>query len=111
MSKDKCNTGQCACEKKKEVRFEFYEFNQNKQLVLEEPAELTLTNVSTIPGNVITINNILKISTWKDQVNGTANFPAQVVLRTNENEIDKTQYILTITAGEGTLQVIAKYYK
>lgn len=110
MSK-KCNSEQCPCNEKKEVRFEFYEFNQNKQLVLENPAELTFTNVSTIPGNTITINNIFKLSTWKDNINGTANFPAQVVLKTNDNEIDKTQYILTITAGEGTLQVIAKYYK
>jgi len=112
MSKDKkCNESGCECNKPREVRFEFYEFNQNKVLVLENPAELTFTNVSTIPGNTITINNIFKLSTWRDNVNGTAFFPAQVILKTNDNEIDKSSYILTITAGEGTLQVIAKYYK
>lgn len=103
-----CNIKKCDCSKKIPVRWEFYEFNQSRVLVLEQPAEVIFQNLSTIVGNEITINNQITLQTLKDNLSGIATKPWELALKNNDCEIDETRYQINLT--DGVLRVIVKYF-
>ena len=96
--------------KKIKVRYEFYTFNQNATLVLEDPAEIQFKNISTIVGATIILNNSFTLNSVKDNNSGIATFPSELILKNNDNEIDVTSYTIINPAGEGVLSVVVKYF-
>lgn len=106
--------------KKQRVRYEFYNFQTgptgvfNTQLVLENPASikfiLTGTGGAT---DLCTINNAFNlqpIGIFTSPIG--ANFPYELILENNQDEIDVTNYTINITspANSINLKVVAKYF-
>lgn len=98
-------------EKKRiKTRTEFFFFNRNQTIVLEEPAEVIFINCGA-GGDRLTINNNLTLDSTLSTNNGTAQFPNTYTIKRNPNEVDITNYIVRfVTTIDPRLIVIAKYY-
>ena len=98
-------------EKKRiKTRTEFYFFNRNQTIVLDEPAEVTFINVGALPDRVV-INNNLVLDTTLSTNGGTAQFPNTFTIKHNPNEVDITNYTIRFVATvDPRLFVICKYY-
>jgi hypothetical protein len=105
---------------KQKVRYEFYSFQTgptgvfNTTLVLENPASVKfiLTGNGGVT-DICTINNaynLQPVGIFTSAIG--ANFPCELILENNENEIDITNYSINITspANSINLKVVAKYY-
>jgi len=96
--------------KKIKTRTEFYFFNRNQTIVLEEPAEVIFINCSALPDRVI-INNNLTLDTTLATNSGVAQFPSSFTIKHNPNEIDVTNYTIRfVSTTDPRLIVICKYY-
>jgi hypothetical protein len=93
------------------VKYEFFEFVQDANLVIDKPCGLTFINTSLVPGATIIINNTFILSSVRDTILGTANYPNTLLLTNNNNEIDVTHYRIKNPASEGKLSVIAKFFE
>lgn len=98
-------------EKKRiKTRTEFYFFNRNQTIVLEEPAEVIFINVGSA-GDRIVINNNFTMDSTQSTNAGTAQFPNIYTIKRNPNEVDVTNYTIKfITTIDPRLYVICKYY-
>jgi len=79
-------------------------------LVLDNPAEIqfSLTG-NNLNNSVAYINNDIILQTYRETVNGTAQYPFSVFLKNNLDELDTTVYQIKLT-NYARLQVICKYY-
>lgn len=98
-------------EKKRiKTRTEFYFFNRNQTIVLEEPAEVTFINVGA-SGDRIVINNNLILDSHQTATSTGSQFPSTFTIKHNPNEVDVTNYTIRfITTIDPRLYVICKYY-
>ena len=98
-------------EKKRiKTRTEFFFFNRNQTIVLEEPAEIIFINCGAV-GDRLTINNNLTLDSLQTTTSVGSQFPNTFTIKHNPNEIDVTNYIVRfVTTIDPRLIVIAKYY-
>ena len=105
---------------RQKIRYEFYNFQTgpsgvfNTTLVLENPASIKFV----LTGNggatdLCTINNaynLQPIGIFTSAIG--ANFPCELILENNQDEIDITNYSINITSPGNSinLKVIAKYF-
>jgi hypothetical protein len=96
--------------KKIKTRTEFYFFNRNQTIVLDEPAEIIFINVGAV-GDRIVINNNLTLDSHQTATSVGSQFPSTYTIRHNPNEIDVTNYTIRFTTLiDPRLFVICKYY-
>jgi len=96
---------------KKKVKWEVRTYDQSGTIVLNNPAEVRFINVSQIIGNIVTINQDYTLQCTRDFISGVATFPNELILKTNQDEEDTTQYTIQGTNNEFILKVICKYYE
>jgi len=95
---------------KQEVIYEFKVFTEPATLVLNNPAEITFINQG-LGGGICIINNVIRLSTSADVVQGIGDYNDRITLRPNLNETDTTDYNIRWQGSIGQLVVICKYYK
>ena len=96
--------------KRIKTRTEFFLYNRNQTLVLEEPAEVIFINCGAV-GDLLTINNNLILSSHASTTSVGSQFPNTYTIKRNPNEIDITNYTIRfLTTIDPRLIVIAKYY-
>lgn len=96
--------------KRIKTRTEFFFFNRNQTIVLEEPAEVIFINCGAT-GDRLTINNNLTLDSHATTTSVGSQFPNTYTIKRNPNEIDVTNYTVRfITTSDPRLIVIAKYY-
>ena len=91
------------------VEYKFFVYDTDQTLVLSNPAEIRFINVGI--GNIVVINQVFKIQSLTNFMTGPTIYPYEFNLKTNQNEIDVTQYQIKFQGG-GTprLYVLIKYY-
>lgn len=96
--------------KRIKTRTEFFRYDRNQTIVLEEPAEVIFMNLGAA-GDRITINNVFTLDSHQSVTSIGAQFPYMYTIKRNPNEVDATTYIIKFNApGDPRLIVIAKYY-
>lgn len=95
---------------RQKVKYEFKVIDQPGTLVLEQPAQVKFINVSLVPANTVTINQIYTLGTAAENIAGTAQYPAELDLWNNDNEEDTTNYQINGTPNEFKLIAILKYF-
>lgn len=98
-------------EKKRiKTRTEFFFFNRNQTIVLENPSEVIFMNCGSV-GDRLTINNNLILDSHQTATSVGSQFPYMYTIKHNPNEVDVTNYIVRFnTTIDPRLIVIAKYY-
>jgi hypothetical protein len=103
---------------KQKVRYEFYNFQtgptgiSQQTLVLENPASIKFVCTGTGGGaDQVIINNTYILCPINVFMTGVPQFPFELILNNNINEIDVTNYSIRITspANSINLKVVAKY--
>lgn len=90
------------------VEFKFFVYDTDQTLVLSNPAEIRFLNVGS---NIAVINQVFKLQPLTQFITGTSVYPYEFNLKTNQNEIDVTQYQIKFQGGSGSrLYVLIKYY-
>ena len=92
------------------IKYEFKVIDQPGTLVLEQPAQVKFINVSLVPGNTVTINQVYTLGTAAENISGLAQFPAELDLSNNNAEEDTTNYQINGTPNEFKLIAILKYF-
>jgi hypothetical protein len=101
--------------KNKEVKYVFYQYQADSintaffTLVLNNPASIKF--VCTGPSGVARalINNIYYLDSLAGFTLGTSNYPFELILNNNINEVDTTSYTIVLKP-QTTLSVVCKYY-
>ena len=108
-------------EKKKRtaIRYEFYKFegdpilfSKQYTLKLGTPAEVRFLCQSPVGSSgFATINNAYNLQSFNDSINPLlAVAPSEIILKPNTNEIDLTNYSLTIFGNDCIVTVTCKYF-
>ena len=92
------------------IEWKYFVYDTDQTLVLSNPAEVRFINVGS-GGNIVTINQVFKLQPLETFLAGTSVYPYEFNLKTNQNEIDVTQYQIKFTGGGvARLYVLIKYY-
>lgn len=104
--------------KRKEVRYEFFKYQTGPTglstvtLVLDNPASIRfIATGGGTPFDKVTINNAFNLVPIGYTFVGNPNYPYELILDNNSNEVDKTIYTIRIESPANTidLNVIVKY--
>jgi len=79
-------------------------------LVLNNPTEVTFECFGIAAGGYAIINQQFYLAPYIDSVSGVASVPYKKVFKTNTNEVDFTNYVLTISSINISVIVTCKYY-
>jgi len=100
---------------KKIVKYEFFQFRSGLgttdsfTLKIEKPASIRFECYGITLGNTVTINNIYNLESMRAFIAGSAFYPWFLELNNNIDEVDTTNYQITLQP-QLICNVICKYY-
>jgi hypothetical protein len=104
---------------RQKVRYEFFKFagdalliSKQYSLKLENPCEITFLCQCPIGSSgFATINNAYNIQSYNDSINPVLSVaPYQINFKTNQNEVDITNYSLIVFGADTIVTITCKYY-